>query len=355
MRVKVSFGILVAAAAVTLGSARTGFAQSVLIDFGSATSFRGVSVPAPDLNGHYWNSMQPGIFYENLVDMSNVPTPLKLGFDTPVGTDSYNGPAGPTSFPNPTPAELAAVDVDFAALGDLGVKEAVIDYAAGPNGDDARCRFQIQGLDASKTYTLKLFGSHEFSSDDKTVYSIYTDNTYSTVVASQTLAVDNAAEPWHHNRDQIATFTGVAPQTDNILYIEFVGAGGNLGYLNAMQLIGSNVDPGFVKGDFNGDGGFDVSDIDGFVAALSEGDPFAQFIADSNAAFLATYGASLSTGAVNTLGDFNGDGGLDVSDIDGFVEALANGRGTSPGAIPEPSCAGLLAVPSGLLLRRRRA
>lgn len=51
-------------------------------------------------------------------------------------------------------------------------------------------------------------------------------------------------------------------------------------------------------------------------------------------------------------GDFNSDGGFDGSDVDGFVEALSGGR---PGAvvIPEPGSLGLLAA-AGLMLRRRR-
>ena len=39
----------------------TAHAETVLVDFGNNDSFRGVSVPAPDSNGHYWNSIQPEI------------------------------------------------------------------------------------------------------------------------------------------------------------------------------------------------------------------------------------------------------------------------------------------------------
>ena len=41
--------------------------------------------------------MQPGLFYTNLVDINNVGTTIDFGFSTPVGTDSFNGPAGVTS------------------------------------------------------------------------------------------------------------------------------------------------------------------------------------------------------------------------------------------------------------------
>lgn len=213
-------------------------AETILVDFGSTSSFRGINVPNPDPNGHFWNSLTPGPFFPGLIDINNNPTSIALGFDTPVGTDSFNGPAGVTSFPNPTPAEVAATDIDTVALGDLGVKEAAIDFAASPGSADNRTRFQIQGLNPAETYTLKLFGSHKFSSDDATVYSIYTDNTYTSLVASTSLNVQTPGSPNLHNRNTIATMSGLSPQASNILYVQFVGSTGGLGYLNSFELIG---------------------------------------------------------------------------------------------------------------------
>jgi hypothetical protein len=211
-------------------------AQSVLVDFGNNLSFRGATVNNPDPNGHFWNSFPPGAFIANMFDFNGNATTIDLGFDTPVGTDSFNGPAGVTSFPNPTPAEIAATDIDEVALGNLGVKEAVIDFAASPGIGDNRTHFQIQELDPTRTYTLKLFGSHKFSTDDATRYSVHTDNTYTAQVATTTLNVQQPGSPNLHNRDQVATLAGLAPQASNILYVEFVGANGGLGYLNAFEI-----------------------------------------------------------------------------------------------------------------------
>ena len=224
------------ALAMVASLAASAAAQTVLVDFGSTNSFRGVSVTNPDLNGNYWNSLTPGPFFTDLIDVDGVATTIDLGFDTPVGTDSYNGPAGPTSFPNPTPAEIALTDIDAAALGNLGINEAAIDFAASPGGADNRTRFQIQGLDPSKTYTLTLFGSHRFSDNDTTVYSVFTDNTYTTLVASASLDVQTPGSPWLNNRDQVATIANLTPQASNILYVQFVGSAGGLGYLNDFQI-----------------------------------------------------------------------------------------------------------------------
>lgn len=144
----------------------------------------------------------------------------------------------------------------------------------------------------------------------------------------------------------------------------------NLNIPNGFDIVGNDTDniftfdnviwsqgpipstPTFVVGDFNFDGGVDASDIDPFVVAANEGDPFAGYIAASQDAFALLYpGQTLTSEIVNSIGDFNGDGGVDASDIDPFVVFANNGGAVS--AIPEPAALGLLA-PVGLLLSRRR-
>src|SRR3954465_10053436 len=105
-------------------------AAPVLIDFGNNQSFRGASVVNPDQNGNQWTSMRTGVFYQNLIDATGTPTTIDFGFSTPVGTDSYNGPAGPTVNSPLTQAEIDATDIDQAALGILGVKAAAVDFVA---------------------------------------------------------------------------------------------------------------------------------------------------------------------------------------------------------------------------------
>lgn len=208
----------------------TASGQTILIDFGNASSWRGVTTPSPDINGHYWNSVWSGAYYPNLLDISGNPTSVNFGFAIggAGGTDSYNGPAGVTSNP-PTPAQIAAADIDAAALGNLGIKEAAMDFY-----DSSR--FEIQGLDPTKTYNLTFFGSHKYSDDEITVYSVCTDNTYSATVASAQLNVADAPNSPNHNRDTVVTISDLDPQTANTLYIKFVGINGNLGYLNCMQI-----------------------------------------------------------------------------------------------------------------------
>jgi hypothetical protein len=223
-------------------------ASTVLFDFGNDQSFRGATVVNPDSNGNYWNSFRTGVFYQNLVDTTGAATTVDFGFSTPVGTDSYNGPAGPTTNWPLTQGEIDACDIDQSALGVLGVKAACVDYVNYTN-----CRFEIQQLDPAKKYNLTFFGSHKFSADDATVYSVYSDNTYTTLVASGSLLIQTPGMPWLHNRDTTLTLSNLSPQTDNILYVDFIGSAGNFGYLNCLALTEVVANQGWIgtSGDWN--------------------------------------------------------------------------------------------------------
>jgi len=211
--------------ALVAGLAVSAGAQTVLIDIGNVDSFRGVNTPSPDLNGNYWTSVWSGAFYPNIVDIDGNVTEIDFGFSSAAGTDSYNGPAGATDVGTPA-SNVPNTDIDAVALGNLGVKEAAFDFYVSST-------FQIQGLDPSKTYDLTLFGSHKYNNDNTTRYTAYTDGTFTTPVASTDLLI---GVDGNHNRDTVATLSGLVPQVGNILYIGFAGANGGSGYLNSLQL-----------------------------------------------------------------------------------------------------------------------
>jgi hypothetical protein len=217
-----------------------------------------LSVNNPDTNGNYWNSVQPGLLVP-LIDIVNHATTIQLGWDTPVGTDSYNGPAGPTD-ESTLETDVMNTVIDAQALGNLGgALEGPFDFAAGYNGiDHFPVRFQIQGLNPAAKYDLTFFGSHAFSNDATTVYTVYSNDSYTTEVASTTLDIQDPLSFFTPNRDRVAIINGVSPQEDNILYIEFVGSTGFGGYLNDMQLV-ANVT--VVPGDFDVDGDVDGADL----------------------------------------------------------------------------------------------
>lgn len=228
----ITVSVLAVLLALGLSLVAPAYGETILIDFGNDDSWRGVSTPNPDANGNYWNSVWSGAFYADMVDIDGNATTVDFGFSSAGGTDSYNGPAGVCSNP-PTPAEIAGTDIDAVALGNLAANEAALDYYT-------TSTFEIQGLNPAKTYNLTFFGSHKYSIDMTTVYSVYTDNTISNVVASASLDVvaapDGSPGADLHNRDKIATINGVSPQAFDILYVRFIGSNGHDGYLNCMQI-----------------------------------------------------------------------------------------------------------------------
>ncbi len=207
------------AAAVLLAAGGVAHAETLFLDLGNDTSFRGASVVNPDPNGNHWNSVWSGAFYPDLIDSTGAATAIDFGFSSETGTDSYNGPAGTSTDP-------ADTVYDGVALGDLGVDEAVFDYYVNST-------FQLQNLDMSKTYDLTFFGSHKYNNDNITRYTAYTDDTFSTPIASVDLEVGvNDA----HNQDTTVQLTGLAPDSLGIIYIGFTGANGGDGYLNAVRI-----------------------------------------------------------------------------------------------------------------------
>lgn len=246
--------------------------QKILIDFGSSTSYRGISVPNPDPNGHFWNSNQPGLLMD-LVNVNNVATGMQLGWITPVGTDSYNGPAGDTSF-GPPSENVPFTDVDLVALGDLGVIHAAFDFATGPNegsdmvpGPANATRFDLINLDPTKAYKLTFYGAHSYNTDAFTTYSVYSDSGYTNLLGQTDLIIhnpqpeDESTDPgWRtaYNRDKVATIEGLSPGPDGNLYVNFIGKTGYFGYLNSMMIESST--PAGVVGDYNGDHKVDAAD-----------------------------------------------------------------------------------------------
>ena len=221
--------VLAAIAATTIAHA----GSKVLIDFGNIESFRGVSVTSPDTNGNHWNSLKLGTFYTDLVDTTGIASTIDFGFDgsgQPVGTDSFNGPAGATSDPV-TPAEIAATAINATALGDLGINEAAIDYVSSTGG-----RFQIQGLDPVRRYKLTFYGSSKFTTDATTFYTVYDDTGFSNQIATANLDIRDAASPWLHNQNEVAVLTELVPSASGVLYVEFGGTNGDSGRLNAMSI-----------------------------------------------------------------------------------------------------------------------
>ncbi|MFN4242745.1 MAG: beta strand repeat-containing protein [Tepidisphaerales bacterium] len=147
---------------------------------------------------------------------------------------------------------------------------------------------------------------------------------------------------------RVGTFSSVQGTTGSLTYGEW-----RVSYTATQVRAFLALVPG--KGDFNFDGLLDAQDIDVFIDALLEGDPYDSFIAANASIYFQQYDEVLTQAGVVFLGDFDANGQFDAEDIDPFVAALLQAGGR-PGAsvIPEPALLGMLAPVSLLAVRRRR-
>jgi hypothetical protein len=206
--------------------------------------------PSPDSMGHYWNSVDTNTYGSPLVltnaagaatamtvrlDVSN---PAYTNITTGVGmADSYNGPC---SYPaGAIPASPSNAVINTAALGYLGYSNAVCNYYVNSH-------FILQSMNPAHQYTLTFFGSHAYNGgtgagpvsggDPVTVYNVYSDSGYSSLLASTKLCVGGAYfQDWNTHR--LAVIGPIYPSASGALYIDFAGAQGDLGYLNDMQIV----------------------------------------------------------------------------------------------------------------------
>jgi hypothetical protein len=213
-------------------------AQTVLIDFGADSTYRGKSTAGN------WNSVGGG-YIANLIDSSGSATNIDYAPDGIGVTDSFNGPGYNggeyTNYSSLTPtqqqtqidlvAAQADTNINNAALGDLGVGTAAFDYYLSTAG-----RFQIQQLSAGQQYDLNFFSSKKFPTNDtSTTFSVYDDSGYSNLLGSVTLSHGSGSS---FNTDSLGTISGlIGPSnSNNIFYIEYKGDLGGTGYINSMSL-----------------------------------------------------------------------------------------------------------------------
>jgi hypothetical protein len=218
---------------------------------GQVGNQRAFQNPSPDSMGHYWNSVDTNTYGSPLVltnaagaattmtvrlDVSN---PAYTNINTGVGmADSYNGPCSYPAGAVPTSPSNAVINT--AALGYLGYSNAVCNYYVNSH-------FILQGMNPAHQYTLTFFGSHAYNGgggagpaggqgDPLTVYNVYSDSGYSSLIASTNLCVGGGYfQDW--NTHGLAVIGPIYPSASGALYIDFAGSQGDLGYLNDMQIM----------------------------------------------------------------------------------------------------------------------
>ncbi len=230
---------LAAVLALTLVGTQPTQAQTVLIDFGSNATFRGVTTSSPDTNGNYWNSTAFG-FMSNLVGSNGTATTIDWAPDGLGGVDSFNSLVGATSNP-PSITELSNAQtlLNGGSVAPFNVSTAAIDFYKSDNGTTNVGRFQLQQVTAGQSYNLTFYASKQFTgaTDTQTKYSVFSDSLYSNLLGTTTLTHGDGGS--NGNVTNVGVISGLAGPSNlnNIFYIQWEGVNTSTeGYINAMSI-----------------------------------------------------------------------------------------------------------------------
>lgn len=232
--------VLVTATTVEAGSTISGSKQVVItnqnattkemfLDFGPNDGTNGDLTPAiADVNGNFWNNVTanapggitpvPSTLVANVVDKSNLPTNISVVLTA--ATLKTNGKLN---------GALLTPNANY--LGELGIATATEDYFFAENGSGT---LTFRGLDNTKAYRFKIFGSRETT---ETRISKYTF-TGANVVAGlhQTSGANLGGTGVNRNVSDIYRSELVYPAANGEISLNIANQQSTFGYINAMKI-----------------------------------------------------------------------------------------------------------------------
>lgn len=221
--------LLAVVATLSIASSR---GQTLLLDFGDTSTFRGVTSPGN------WNSLAFG-YSANLIDSNGNATTIDWAPGGFGGTDSFNSIVGPTSNP-PSSAEIAAAQSALGgSLGPLALGEAAIDFFQSNNGSTGVGRFQLQQVTAGQLYNLTFYGTKQYvaANNTQTRYSVFDDSAYSNLLASGVLTTGSTDGTGNPN--SVLTLENIVgpSNANNIFYVQWEGVNDpGQGFINSMSI-----------------------------------------------------------------------------------------------------------------------
>jgi hypothetical protein len=237
--------IVAAVLAAVVGSASFASAAVIKIDFGRHDGTNGAATVNPDVNGNRWNSLSASSwgsanefasgFTAPLIDTTGAATAVTLVTTSAWGANGYNS----GGLQNPSAARL----------GDFAIETATRDYWYGEaSAGRADTTFNLTGLDSTKTYNFRIFGSRGTT---ETRISRYTLTGQNTVTADlQTSGADigggtdvntggvanNGTGTYDGNDDEITTLNGVKPTAGGVISFTNHVQSSNFAYVNIMEV-----------------------------------------------------------------------------------------------------------------------
>ncbi len=204
--------------------------RTVRIDFGRDNGADGNPTTGEDANGNYWNNfaadfdVTPGQWNNGLVAVDNTPTPLGLAISTGWKANGRNtgGLIAPNG-PNP------------ALLGDLAIETATEDYYF-VEGTSAKATMTFTGLDPTKRYNLRMFGTRNTTDVRQSTYRAITSNgTVSTSLQTSGPGIGSSGG-YNGNDNNIVVLPEIQPGVSKEIQLEVSTTGGGFSYLAALEI-----------------------------------------------------------------------------------------------------------------------
>lgn len=200
---------------------------NILVDFGANDTTNGIHTIGTDSNGNKWNNwqsipgsvqLQAGEHIGPLTDTTGEQTGLNLTITGPLDT-------GWTSSEIP-------LTQNATAIGLLGIATASRDgfkwsgnYLAG---------FYLSGLDPSRCYELRVFGSKNGTTTQATRFTATGANTKSADLTTSGVGIGDGGV--NYNTRNTALLTDVIPNEFGEIHFDLVAVQGTEAHLNALQL-----------------------------------------------------------------------------------------------------------------------
>jgi hypothetical protein len=187
--------------------------EVIRVDFGGT----GSTTASPDVNGNAWNNFTPGAF-ESLVNVNGGATGIDLFATTGVGPGSNGGLTAP----------------DAGLLGDAAIGSATEDYIF--VSGSAVASWTLSGLDGTKVYELRFFGTRETGGDRFTRYTV-TDGNGAQSATLQTSGAGAGTNVATGNDDDFAVLGGLVADSNGDISFDLSVESGGFGYLGLLEIV----------------------------------------------------------------------------------------------------------------------
>jgi lysophospholipase L1-like esterase len=202
--------------------------KTIRIDFGPNDVTNGNSTTSPDTNGRYWNNMVSGNVVSNGLSIANLVTTANAA--TTVGLSVSS-----TGWRSNGILNGGLLAPSASLLGELAIPTATQDYFY-LDGAGTSATLNITGLDPTKFYNLRMFGTRDNTETRRSTYTATGGNgSFSTTLqtSGNNIGSDGA---YDGNDNNIATINGVQPNASSQIQFQLTVATSGFGYLGLMEI-----------------------------------------------------------------------------------------------------------------------